>query len=274
MRRPATRICFALLALVFAALPASAPAANSLIGLQARFELKASDGYKASVVADSGKVLLTFTKEGNGRQEEVEYVVNGATTRKGLKARFGSLGRISVKFTPTRPGGTRGVYTGTIRFRGEGGYVVLDATRARGALLGSARRAPGSSADGSAAASADPVFAVLAAGTQGRLLLAIASHPDEPDLPAFAAATREHGGGMEIVRQVTAFGSADSFSFEDNLSTATIRPPAPFSGGATFTRNPDGSKSWSGDLVVDLPGRADVPMVGPRFELALKHDLF
>lgn len=259
--------------LVLTASLASAPATARPIPPVVLFDLKASDGYTASLGAIDGKVRLVFTKRRNGVQEEVEYLVRGTVTRRGLRARFGSLGRISVKFTPARGKGNRGVFKGTIRFRGEGGYVELDARRAKGALIGGSRR-PRLSTGGSAVASAETVFGVLEAQAKGRILLAIASHPDEGDLPGFVAAAQDRGGGMEITRKVAVLGSADTFSFEDNLSTATIRPPSPFAGSATFTRNADGSGSWSGDLVVDLPGRADVPMVGPEFKVELRHDLF
>lgn len=274
MRCASTRICLALIAsLALVASPASAPATARPIPPHARFELKASDGWTASVETGEGRARLTFVKRGSVKQA-VQYSVRAKTTAGGFTARFGSLGGVSVKFTPARPGGNRGVFKGAIRFRGEDGYVELNARRANGAMIGGPRRPLRRGAGGPAEASADRVLGVLVAGAPESSLVAIASHPNERELPAFAAATREQHGGMEIARQVAVSGTPDNFVFEDNLSTATIQPPAPFAGSAAFTRNPDGSGSWSGDLTVDLPGRADLPLVGPEFKAVFRHDLF
>jgi hypothetical protein len=46
---------------------------------------------------------------------------------------------------------------------------------------------------------------------------------------------------------------------------ATLAPPAPFSGSATFRLRTPTEASWSGDLAVELPGLGRVPLTGPRF---------
>jgi hypothetical protein len=274
MRRAPIRICLALIAsLALVAALASVPATARPIPPHARLELKASDGWTASVETGDGKARLAFVKRGSVNQA-VQYSVRAKTTAGGFTARFGSLGGISVKFTPARPGGNRGVFRGTIRFRGEDGYVELNARRANGAMIGGPRRPLRQTAGGPAEASADTVLGVLVAATRESSLVAIASHPNERELPAFAAATRERRAGIEILRKVSVSATPDSFVFDDNLSTATIRPPAPFAGSAAFTRNADGSGSWSGDLAVDLPGRADLPLTSPEFEVVFRHNLF
>ena len=56
-------------------------------------------------------------------------------------------------------------------------------------------------------------------------------------------------------------------STNDLSSAATVAPPAPFSGTATFTADPGKQTgSWLGDLSVSFPGRPDVRLAGRRFE--------
>jgi hypothetical protein len=55
------------------------------------------------------------------------------------------------------------------------------------------------------------------------------------------------------------------------LRTAVLAPPAPFSGSATFYRFAKAANRWTGNLAIDFPGRARVPLVGSRFEATLVH---
>jgi hypothetical protein len=46
---------------------------------------------------------------------------------------------------------------------------------------------------------------------------------------------------------------------------ATVAPPSPFSGTASYLDQPGAPPSWSGDLSVRLPGAGAVPLTGPGF---------
>jgi hypothetical protein len=65
--------------------------------------------------------------------------------------------------------------------------------------------------------------------------------------------------------------SSSAFDFASPLRTATLAPPVPFTGQATFRRNANPANRWTGNLSVDFPGRADVPLAGGRFKAALVH---
>jgi hypothetical protein len=78
---------------------------------------------------------------------------------------------------------------------------------------------------------------------------------------------------MRIQRVVAVPGPTRSFVFEDNLRSATVEPPAPFSGSASFERATKGRKTWTGDLSASFPGRAGVPLAGPKFESVLSHEV-
>jgi hypothetical protein len=267
----------------------------------ARFEPRASNGYRASVEAAGPRLRLTLEKRAKPGFALVRYSARARTTPGGVSARLGGLGRIAVRFTPTGTAhqvwpphecdgvpvvGKVGVFHGTIRFRGEDGYVELDARRAEGRAATSSvwscgphtgflSRAAASSAASDEGEAEPPVYAVLAAATPatGRQFFALASHPDERELPFFSAATSERRQGMGIQRVVSVPGPTRSFVFTDNLRSATVEPPAPFSGSAGFERVAKGRTTWAGDLSVSFPGRPDVPLAGPKFESLLRHDI-
>ena len=65
---------------------------------------------------------------------------------------------------------------------------------------------------------------------------------------------------MTIYRSARATASRDTFEVTplgSNPVTATVEPPAPFSGTALYEKKPGGETSWSGDLAVELPGRGE-----------------
>jgi hypothetical protein len=302
MRRAA-----ALVLLLFAGFAVVGSAASDAVAARraprslARFELRGSDGYRASVEASGPRLRLTLERRAKPVYALVRYSASGKTSADAVSAKLGHLGRISVRFTPTGTArrvwpphecdgpavpGRVGTFSGTIRFRGEDGYVELNAERAAGRAATSSRWScgPGTgflsrTASSSAAVPEEeaepPNFAVLAATarTGGRQFFALASHPDERELPFFAAATNERRQGMRIQRLVSVAGPTRSFVFEDNLRSATVEPPAPFSGSAGFERVAKGRKSWTGDLSVSFPGRSGVPLAGPKFESAISHEI-
>ena len=57
---------------------------------------------------------------------------------------------------------------------------------------------------------------------------------------------------------------------EQPTSGALLKPPAPFSGTATFRRHPAGEQAtWTGDLKVDLPGFGLVRLAGPGVKASM-----
>lgn len=59
------------------------------------------------------------------------------------------------------------------------------------------------------------------------------------------------------------------FTYDRRLRTATVHPPAPFAGSARFDLGKKAGQRWGGDLTVDLPGRAGVPLTGPALRATL-----
>ncbi len=257
----------------------------------ADFTVGASDGLSAKVEARPNRVVMYV---GKGRLINA-YTVPGELSARGLEARFGELGRVSVEFRPLRTvsvnqlsegceGETyttaEGVFSGTIRFRGEGGYVTVDTARAKGRVESTSRRScprrPG--ADPFAAfekldrESEFGRVAVLQATDRHRLLAALAVDTEERHAAFFYGGARERRGRMEVLRLAGVKAPLSAFTFNHVAGTATLTPPAPFTGSATFQRNADGSKSWTGSLSVSLLGSEPVFLAGPRFRAGLVPD--
>jgi len=85
---------------------------------------------------------------------------------------------------------------------------------------------------------------------------------------AFRAAVTERRGDMTIHREAKVAASERAVAFPGGPKLPEeieVTPPAPFTGSATFTRTPESTFSWIGDLAVDFPGIAPVRLAGPRF---------
>jgi hypothetical protein len=82
---------------------------------------------------------------------------------------------------------------------------------------------------------------------------------------------REKRGAIAISREIILWSGPTAFGFDRNLRSATLSPPAPFSGRASFQR---AGAAWGGDLSVDLPGRSDVPLTDSGIAATLSHACF
>jgi len=81
----------------------------------------------------------------------------------------------------------------------------------------------------------------------------------------FIARRSERQGALRINRSVLVEGEPVSFNASGNLSSATVSPPKPFAGTASFKRNADGLTEWLGTLSVALPGVESTALTGPTF---------
>jgi len=271
---------------------------SEILGLDfespAEFSAKAGHGYSIQVGGSGRQVTLLA----GGRSGIALYVVPGRISSGGIVANFGKRGRVDVEFRPSRrkkveappdrckgaPRGTRwGVFVGTIRFAGERGYTRLGLHRARGRTHVTPNwrcKRPRGGESGDTGSGKQP--SVPGESSEDALVFEIADRstgveagafafrpPDRRGLTAFIAGVEERRRRMQIARFAYATGAERSFSFDDSLTTATISPPAPFAGAATFQREPGGQGSLSGSLSVVLPGTARIPLVGPGYRTRL-----
>jgi hypothetical protein len=105
----------------------------------------------------------------------------------------------------------------------------------------------------------------------GPTRLSLQANKNEPRARSrFEVEIHEKRRGIRISRSTRLWAGAAAFDYDPLLRTATLEPPAPFSGRASFHRGAVAANRWSGSLTVDLPGRSDVPLTatGVRAHLA------
>lgn len=269
--------------LIFAACPGVCLASNPTSSVsfegpqaQAEFSRKASNGYSILFEINRGKASLTAQSD----EGTVIYKGKGSLVDGRIHFGLGKLGKINVRFKPDgsvdylRPPKSckgreqairGGAFVGSIKFRGERGYTRLNVHRVYGTLASPRSwkcpdtpvRRPGSAAN---------LLVALGAFTpHSQVVFAAIGGPEQLPLRFFVAGTLERQGAMRIDRSVLVEGKPVSFDFLTDLSSATVSPPRPFAGTASFKRNADGSTEWFGTLSVALPGIGSIALTGPTF---------
>jgi hypothetical protein len=271
----------------------------------AEFTLPATDGYRVTVSGEPGSGSAPVEIDVSGHGGAATYDVPGKVTATAIRADFGRLGRIAVRFRPSgaerhvrlpkgclgeRPpvvGSRLGSFIGTIRFRGEGGYTELSARRAEGGLgdpLATTARRPDCRPPESGAERGRELEAVSLEGTPPRTgisftatrligspaLLSLAPRTSLPpgERYFFFVFASGKSGRVSILRAAAAVGGSGNLVIDPTLTRAQVAPPYPFSGSAVFARDPDGTVSWTGTLGVALPGLGVVGLTGGKAELA------
>lgn len=250
------------------------------------FTVEGSNGYSAVVVGtpahkrQPSRVLIVV----NGKRDGAFYSAPATVSETSIQASLGTLGEIAVTFHPSgQPRVERspcskkavavdsGYYEGTITFHGEEGFTEVNATRAPGDVgLLLEFVCPGiSGGRGGPFMPGAELDLNENSHKPGSYLMVVKNRPS-------AAAHYEVGiselrDGVGIDRFASLIAPASTFDFDPKVQTATLRPPAPFSGSARFDRNAKPANRWTGDLTVDLPGRAGVKLTGPRIRASLAH---
>jgi hypothetical protein len=302
MNARGTSILLGCLALMFAALPATAAADPGFVvqekSLHLDVPLRASDGYAAHITtAGHHQVSLTLVKGAT----VATYQTLGTVSRKGIRADFGRFGRINLHFrTKSKPQpqtlledflpprlrcrGRRevsesGVFRGRVRFAG-----VRDFTRIRGhRLLGSVERgykvvchlrrgAARASAAGKEKSSS--LLLVAAAGEAGirRFFAAVSLNLGTSNGRPIGFAI-DFAGRRQKIGRVLVSEAALTFSNpltdsrpENGVVVAKVALPHPFEGSARYRAEGKLAPTWEGNFGVRLPGRGLVPLAGPEFE--------
>ena len=275
--------------LVAATALAASPERGTIVSVE--LELKASNGLRAQLKAsDDETVILEVGRKGPGVSSlGVIYEVKGEVTEAGLKARFGRLGLIDVAFTPTRTlsstepsegcvGESRtlreGIFSGTIDFTGEREYVRIEGEAAGSMSVIPEWQCPDieepmpfASASGPLALSSRKKreSATLYAGSRRcSCLFAGAVHRRyRGGRSIFYLRREERHEGMEILRETLAKGGPTAFDFNHSAGTATVHPPPPFSGHASFRDHPHGRDLWRSTIRGPLLGAGSVSLFGP-----------
>lgn len=299
MTRPRLLIPVFALAALLAVAPATASAAAGPKPHPAsiEFSLPANNGLHAHLEG-SDKVTLEIERKGRF----VSYEAKGESTEAGLKAKFGKLGTIDVAFEPTKtdsqkpPKGctgkpttySEGLFVGTIEFTGEREYVRIEADQVKGTMVvyresewrchrrhqpgrrqGPSRSAPRKGTEGEE----EPATLAAVDLRCGCYFAAFARRNERGRGPSiFFGAKVEKREGMEINRLTSANARASAFVFDHERGTATVRPPRPFSGSATFKRRRHGRDLWRSTIQVPLLGADPIRIQGRRYRARLLRD--
>lgn len=275
--------------IVICALPVNAVAKQGhfVIGpsRSAEFRVKGSGGYSIAVLGDHGRVYLAV-RRGN---LSATYSAHGTTSLEQIKARFGSLGRVSVRFHPDGPARLvplpkgrcqgrgeliqRGTFVGVIQFEGEQAYTDVDVTRAKGKVTNAFKQI---CSRGAGEGGGQPPFQLteLIARSESANAIVAAFKAVSKTIPRLDSATfiaslsESLPGPLFIVRSITASTDISAFTSSESggrVTSATISPPAPFSGTATFERKKGNRGTWTGSLSGEFLGRGAVSLVDPDF---------
>jgi hypothetical protein len=184
----------------------------------------------------------------------------------------------------------KGFFVGAIHFHGEDGFTRVDAGRAPGSVSHEPpvtchghRAEPSEFFGGSATTepqsrtmreSGETESLSLIAGTSDRRRTFVAVRlmselEDETTGPSlggvFYATDSGHVGPVPTVKSAFTFSTSPrSFLSPDPdhpLTAATVEPPAPFTGSASFTLTSPTTDELRGELAVELPGEGAVPLV-------------
>jgi hypothetical protein len=269
---------------------AAIPESGAIVRVE--LELSASNGLKAHLET-SEKEIVTLELERKGRR--VTYEVKGEVTEAGLKVRFGRLGLIDVAFTPTKtlsetepsegctgePRTLReGIFTGTIDFTGEREYVRIEGSQAEGSMSvispwqcpeeglppfkGASRLLARKSRSEKGAAS------LFALSRRCSCLFGAGVHYGKRGGQSiFLGAKSEQREGMKILRESYVTAGVSAFVFDHAAGTATLRPPLPFRGHATFRRRPHARELWRSTIRLPLLGADPLETDGPGFRADL-----
>jgi hypothetical protein len=216
-----------------------------------------------------------------------------------VRARFGSLGRVSLRFRPNGrmsrrdpqsgcEGGSRtsqyGRFVGHLSFRGEADYFHVSSAKGAAYIAHSPRLTceKGQAQEPEPRSlrkyvAATPLFpddhsiALLYASTRshGRYVGITAMHPEgSPPGADVQLAVVESRDGMAIGHGTYLNGPPGTLLTSPpgaHPATATLAPPAPFYGKAAYSEESD---AWAGTLGVNLAGLR-LPLTGPGFHVHL-----
>ncbi len=246
------------------------------------FQLQGSNGYSFVVLAAPGRKGRSDGVEifVSGGRDGVVYSAPATLTETSIQADLGDLGEISVTFHPSGKPATAhpkcggkpvsfdsGYYEGRIDFHGEEGYTEVEATSVPGSIDFLLNALCGAVAGGGSGPSMPGAELYVRNPQLGPEFSVVKSRPDAP--ARLDVAVSEYSAGVSIERFATLFMPARTFRYDPRLQTATLRPSAPFAGAARFDRRRKASHRWHGDLTVDMPGRADVPLTGSALRATL-----
>lgn len=239
------------------------------------FEISGSNGYRVAVYALGRNVVL----DARSKVGRVEFEAKTEGHGRRIKARFGHLGFVNMRFLPasrpkitTEPQGDcrgrralvqPGRFRGVFRWHGEGNFSSANARTVEGLSVHSFREVcKGANAGIGNDQTVGP--SLVAKG-------AIAGRTVETEVfvlgegePGFFTEVAESTGALKIRRFVSAIGGSDSFTVAPS-GAVSVAPPKPFFGTAEALLEGGSRGTWTGDLSAEFPGVGRLVLAGPQF---------
>jgi hypothetical protein len=265
-------------------------------GQAVTFKLEGSNGYTIYFGAYGDPYI-----EGNDRRSQVgvgvsregekgvaAYRVPAIVSDTYVKADLGPYGKVDLVRRPSRLRRTIPIrcsdgdtftyepatYEGIVEFRGDEGFTNARATQVRMLPLLTSFCGGGSGRGESRGGDQPGARLNLISYAHGRTVSFQINKNHQRGRALFEAEIRERRDRVSIYRAVEGWLPSSSFRYDRDLTTATLSPPAPFSGSATLSRAPNSvSPLWSGDLTIDFPGRT-ARLAGPGVHASLVHACF
>jgi hypothetical protein len=249
----------------------------------ARAHLAGTHGYRITILALGRDLIVTATK---GTASVTYFLIKSGLEGDRIHARLPGVGRVFLEFHERRrPHGRavhgcresetarKGVFVGTVKIRREHGYTSALSHHVRGEILqegnGECHRRPAAHASSSASR-------LLSASTsrgKGYLSFSTFNFPSlgvGSDLLFGASLARKRGHMFVLTTQNAVDKDPAALEIAAPPRSASVTPPAPFTGSATFQQESSKDFSWAGDLAVELPGVGEVSLAGPKFETSLR----
>lgn len=252
-----------------------------------KVQLHGRGGYEVDVIGTSNYVVLEVARKHS--HAATAYVVKGSVTAKSLKADFGALGKLSLRFHPGTArrsvhrkrfcGGVPlrvdhdGVYTGRVHFTGEGGYVSVDTHRGKGTITRFApecgprhrRRHAKDRASIEEPPEASRPRALFAGWRRGGSSVEFGAFTFFGKTLYLALAAQTEGR-LAIERFAIDAAPLRTFALNEELTRGQVSPRKPFAGKGIYSAAPDGSTAWEGPLTANFPGAPAFALTGPQFE--------
>jgi hypothetical protein len=274
----------ALIVALLVAVSALAASAEREVERELAFGLNA-EGFAVTVFVSNNDGDVNATMIVRRGPRVAYYSTPAEVTAERVTAQFGGMGELDYRFAPKRNGHVdctgsengEAVFEGTFDFTGENGYVHIEADHAEGSfqiypgpkncqqarLARRAARYHPSYSDEGATLHAR-AGSRSKRGMREVVVLDQGGHgPHKVLLYATLAEARE---GMVVARGVRLGAGSSAFRWNLEAGIATLRPPPPFTGSATFTRHGhDSHGTWSGSLGMPILGGEPVELAGHEF---------
>jgi hypothetical protein len=285
--KPKGRVLVPLCVLAIALLVPTGAAAGSgaIVGLgdrHAEAHLMGTHGFRITILASSGDLIVTARK---GTAAVNYFLLKGGLEGDRIHSRLPGVGRVFLEFHdrhsnhrstdscrgPASPA-RKGFFVGTVKIRGERDYTEATSHHVRGEIVQEGRDKCRRQASARASSASSRLLSASTSRGKGRLSFFAFSFPSaklHSDL-VFGASLLRVRGKMVITTTQNALGkSPDALQIAAPPRSASVIPPAPFTGSASFLQEAEDQFSWTGDLAVELPGVGEVSLAGPNFDTSV-----